>query len=338
MIILSNCLTKTLDEGCLNLANNLIKRVKQKNANTTVFAYEKNTDISDDFFRTNKFFLNLRLLRCLRKKNEEILFIPFPTRTLPMAIRIFVMSLFTKKSIRVVLTMKKDFNKLSKLLISFKKVSFIVFSRDVKEFYKNKLPKKRIDYLKCGVDTNRFVPVKSSEKIELRKKYNIPLDKKVILHVGHLNYGRNIDKLMNISSEYYVLLVTSTLTKNEQDVDLKQKLLSRENIKLIDDYIDVIEEIYQLSDVYFFPVVEDGHCIDIPLSCMEAAACNLPVITTDFGEMKEFVLKQGFYQISDFECEKLNALIFDILSQKEFSSRDSVLSYDWNKAVSDILA
>ncbi len=337
MIILSNCLTKTVDEGCLKLANSLIKKIKQKNAETTVIAYQRKSDTADVFFKTNKFFLNLRLLNYLRKKNEEILYIPFPTRSLPMAARAFVLSLFTKKSIRIVLTMRRSFNKLSKKLLSSKKVSFIVFSREVAEHYEKIFRNKRIEYLKCGVDTEHFVPANDVIKNTLREKYDIPTDKKVILHVGHLNYGRNIDKLINISSEHFVLLVTSTLTKSEQDLELKDKLLSRNNIKLIDDYIQNIEEIYQLSDIYFFPVLEDGHCIDIPLSCMEAAACNLPVITTNFGEMKEFIGKQDFYFVNNFDSDNLNQLITEILLQKEFGSRDAVLCYDWNKAVENIL-
>ncbi len=337
MIILSNCLTETVDEGCLKLANSLIKRIKQKNANTTVVAYQRKTDISDVYYKTNKFFLNFNFLKYLRNKNEEIIYMPFPTRSLPMAIRTFILSIFTKRAIRVVLTMKRNFSKLSMLLLSSKKISYIVFSHNAADHYKKIFSNKQIQYLKCGVDIERFAPITTVTKHELRKKYNIPTDKKVILHVGHLNYGRNIDKLVNISSEYFVLLVTSTLTKNEQDFELKQKLLSCENIKLIDDYIQNIEEIYQLSDIYFFPVVEDGHCIDIPLSCMEAAACNLPVITTDFGEMKEFVGKDDFYFINTFDSENLNRLIDDILLQKEFNSRNSVLCYDWNKAVSEIL-
>ena len=338
MIVLSNCLTETVDEGCLKLANSLIKRIKQKNTDTTVVAYQRKGNIADAYFKLNKFFLNFSFLKYLRNKKDEILFIPFPTRSLPMAIRAFVLSVFTKKAIRIVLTMKQEFGTLSKKLLFSKKVSFIVFSRDVADYYRNVFANKKIEYLKCGVDTKKFVPATDNEREKLREKYNIPLDKNVILHVGHLNYGRNVDKLLNISDEYFVLLVTSTLTKSEQDLELKQKLLSRENIKLVDDYIKNIEEIYQLSDIYFFPVVKDGHCIDIPLSCMEAAACNLPVITTDFGEMKEFIGKDDFYFTNDFDSKKINSIINDILLQKEFGSRNAVLCYDWNKAVAEISA
>ena len=46
-----------------------------------------------------------------------------------------------------------------------------------------------------------------------------------------------------------------------------------------------IEEIYNLSDCYVFPTINKKACIEMPLSVMEAMACNLPVITTKFGAL-----------------------------------------------------
>ena len=90
-----------------------------------------------------------------------------------------------------------------------------------------------------------------------------------------------------------------------------------------------------MSDLYFFPVKEDGHCIDVPLSCLEAASCDLPVITTDFGEMKEFIDKPGFYRINDFEKDSLNGLIESVLKSGRCLTRESVLQYDWDNCISD---
>lgn len=90
-----------------------------------------------------------------------------------------------------------------------------------------------------------------------------------------------------------------------------------------------------MSDLYFFPVKEDGHCIDVPLSCLEAASCDLPVITTDFGEMKEFTGKLGFYRINDFDENGLNGLIEYVLRSEPYSTRKSVLQYDWDNCISD---
>ena len=130
-----------------------------------------------------------------------------------------------------------------------------------------------------------------------------------------------------------MLLVTSTLTKSEADPILKKDLLSRPNIKIIDDYVDKMEELYQLSDVYFFPVVESGHCIDVPLSCMEAAACGKPIVTTRFGEMKEFCRVKGVKYFDDFDTETINARVADALCCGEVMTRTAALEYDWQKTI-----
>ena len=113
--------------------------------------------------------------------------------------------------------MKINAEGISKLLIRLSKADLIVFSKQSENFYKSIVPKGRIRYIKTGVDTKKFVPVTSDEKRRLKLKYGLDPEKPLVLHVGHLNEGRNIQTLLNIDSEYQVLLVVSTLTKDEQN-------------------------------------------------------------------------------------------------------------------------
>ena len=100
----------------------------------------------------------------------------------------------------------------------------------------------------------------------------------------------------------------------------------------------ITEKGYALKDIHgnFFPVVEQGRCIDVPLSCMEAAACDKPIVTTDFGEMREFIGKDGFYFIDSFDVDELNQKIAQALSVQNFSTRSAVLPYDWRFATQAI--
>jgi glycosyltransferase involved in cell wall biosynthesis len=184
------------------------------------------------------------------------------------------------------------------------------------------------------VDVHKFTPVPSDISKALKEKYGFDPDRPVLLHVGHMNKGRNIEELLKLDKKYQILLVTSTQFKDAQDIELKERLLNSGNIRLIDYYLPDIQEVYQLADAYFFPVVACGHCIDVPLSCLEAAACNKPVITTDYGEMKEFVGKQGFFFIDSFDPAELNSLVERALGDKDPGTRDAVLEYDWDNAIS----
>ncbi len=336
MLIISNSLNNISDEGCLKVAASLVSRVKKAAPETLIVTYERKSELSDVHFEINKLMISKELYSLLNKRKEEIIFIPFPARTLATALRIFILSLYTRKKLKVISVMKYSTGFISKILLRLSGADFVVFSKEAAEFYGAMVGEKRVSYLKTGVDTQKFTPVSKEKKEALKGKYGFD-SRPVILHVGHLNRGRNIAQLMKLDKKYQVLLVTSTLTKSEQDIQLKKELLKFRNIKIIDDYIPDIEEIYQLSDVYFFPVVEQGKCIDIPLSVMEAASCNKPIVTTDYGEMKQFREKKDFHFIESFdECE-LNALIEKALISEGADSRSSVLDYDWNNAVSHLI-
>ena len=328
MLILTNCLTKNADEGCVNVAYNLIKRIKSTVSNVKVVSYERTSELTDVEIKLNKFMLSIPLIKLLRNE-KDVLYIPFPAKTIATVIRIFILSLFCK-NLSVLISMHDGVDRLSGLLLRCSGVRLFVLSKSAYDDFKSFVGE-RVVHIKTGVDTEKFVPVSPEKSTELKVKYGLSPEKKVILHVGHLNEGRNIGELLNINDDYEILLVTSTLTKKEQDENLKNILQSKSNIKIIDDYIPEIQEVYQLSDLYLFPVVEKGHCIDIPLSCLEAAACNTPVVTTAYGGMKEFREKNGFYHIDSFE--NINEVIKKALSVKDVSPRESVSEYNWNNAI-----
>lgn len=337
MLIFTNCLSETPDEGCLKIANSLIIKIKSCSPETKVVSYERQTSLADLFVSSNKLLLTGDIIRTVGKSKENVLYVPFPARSSATALRIFILSLFAKKKVSALLTQVTEISFLAKVFLSFCKAELIVVSDDTKRILQKAVNPKRICKIPMGVDTEKFKPVTKEKSAQLKEKYGIPPEKTVVLHVGHLNEGRNVAQLMKLDEKYQVILVTSTLTKDEQDKDIKNKLLSCLNIRLIDDYVPNIEEIYQLADVYFFPVTETGKCIDVPVSCLEAAACNKPVITTDFGEMKAFRDKCGFWFIDSFEEENLNRLVDEAVNCSNPDSRTAVLEYDWSKAVNKIL-
>ena len=52
---------------------------------------------------------------------------------------------------------------------------------------------------------------------------------------------------------------------------------------------DRIERVYQLCDAYLFPVMSSLDAMEMPLSVLEAAACDLPIIATRFGALPELL-------------------------------------------------
>lgn len=332
MLILSNCLTEVADEGSLKVATNIVNRIKRKDKSSFVISYDRRFAQTDIFLPINKLLLNRELISIIKSKKQPVLYIPFPAPSLTTALRIRILSLFARCGLKVMLVQQRSMSRISRMILRSSKAEVIAISKQAYDFY-HAIVGDKATYLKTGVDTERFVPVSSEKVKELKVKYGFDPERPLVLHVGHLKYGRNVGELMKIDKRYQVLLVTSTLFKDEQDEDLKVQLLNHSNIKIFDEYASNIEEIYQMSDVYFFPVQELGNCIDVPLSCLEAASCNKPIITTDYGEMKSFVGKHGFYFLDSMDSDHLNNIIQQASAENNCYSRSAVLEYDWNNAV-----
>jgi glycosyltransferase involved in cell wall biosynthesis len=145
----------------------------------------------------------------------------------------------------------------------------------------------RTAILPPAIDVQRFRPASAAEKAALRAVYGIPAAATVVTHVGHLKGKRSLSRLASLQTarNYHMVVVGSSST--EQDEALKGALRGA-GTTLIDTYIATIEDIYRLSDVYLFLAEEHTAAIEVPLSVLEAMACNLPVICTPFGGLPDF--------------------------------------------------
>lgn len=335
MIILTDCLGNVADEGGMKVCSSLTRRIKAAAPSVTVISYGSEAGECDMHLPANKLLLNGQLIRFLRRKKEPVLYLPSYARTLPMSVRIFILSLFAGRRLQVLIVMRAPIKKLAGFLLRLSGAEILCLSAESRDAFQRVLGKK-VRQIKTGVDTQRFVPVSSEAKTALRRKYELPEDKPIVLHVGHMKEGRNVGQLMQLDERFHGVLVVSTLTAAFQDEALRRRLTAKENLTVIDRYIPHIEELYQLADVYLFPVEKERHCIDVPLSALEAAACGLPVVTTAYGEMKQLLGKRGFSTIRSFEKEHINALLDDAI-RAGANPREHVLPYDWQHAVQELL-
>lgn len=137
-----------------------------------------------------------------------------------------------------------------------------------------------------AIDTQRFAPASATVKATLRHKYGIAADATVATHVGHLKGKRDLVQIasLQVSARYHALIVGSSSTK--QDEALKQTLRGA-GCTVIDGYVQDIADIYRLSDLYLFLAEDYTAAIEMPLSVLEAMACNLPVVCTPFGGLPD---------------------------------------------------
>lgn len=329
MIILTNFLEEKPDEGGLNVAKNLTMGLKKRGV--TVVTYEKKADHGDMHLCLNKFFLNSSLFSLLCTRREPVLYLPATSNSGASIFRTWILSL-SGVTVYALYVLMHPMGALDRMLLKLSRARVIVLSAESYRAFREILGD-RVTYLKTGVDLNRFVPVTEVKKKELRRKYGFPEQAKIVLHVGHLKEGRNIRRMLQISPDYHLCLVTSTWSKKREDLKLRADLEACTHVTIMDSFISRIEELYQLADVYFFPVIGSENCIDVPLSVLEAAACNLPVVTTAYGELREFVGKEGFFFLDSFDWGYLNERLGQAAA-KSYDTRASVSEYDWERAVS----
>ncbi len=184
-------------------------------------------------------------------------------------------------------------NKRNNLIMSGLKYvdSFVAISKTIKEEYlKLNIPSNKIVSIENGIN------VKSTKEqlvdiISIRKKYKLPLDKKIILSVGrnHPKKGFKdlIDSLVYLNkttNEYIVLLIGEKT--NELIPYAKHKNQEMNFFQINEIYpskskisfpTNELINLYKSSNYFVLPSYVEGH----PNVVVEASMSGLPVIVTD---------------------------------------------------------
>ena len=289
VLLITEYLNPPYDEGIKKTVFNLFKYLDEKYNLCVICRYgfdKKNVNVIE----TNRLFINRKIKHIISNFSPEILiYFPFTSMTFASYLRFFILKKYSKNAKSIIFGLQpKQLNNWQKKIVRFIKPS-IALSPSPQLIESWNILGLKSKLLPLYTDLEKFVPLPISQsKSELRKRYNIPTNKYIISHMGHLNEGRNLESLIPLQNAgYQIVIVGSSSTPKDAlgSDNLKQKLLDS-GIIILDKYIENIEEIYQLSDIYIFPVVGENSSIGMPLSVLEARACAIPVITTNYGRLK----------------------------------------------------
>jgi glycosyltransferase involved in cell wall biosynthesis len=157
-----------------------------------------------------------------------------------------------------------------------------------------------VSRLANGVDLKKFQAVNATYKRELRIKHGLDPDRPVVLHVGHLAEERNLLALAELPHADIQVVVAGSLYMGTHHDLISQ--LEAAGYHLFKGYQPNIAELYMMADCYVFPP-KPGNSLAMPLSVLEAMACNLPVITTRFSGLEEtFTERHDFRFIAPDEA------------------------------------
>ena len=168
-----------------------------------------------------------------------------------------------------------------------------------------------------GVDLSKFSPARIEENLLIRRQLNLPEDKKIVFHVGHIKPNMKLDFFIDVQKMDGVQVVVAGGTHEKADEDLKDKLI-KNKIIVVHEYLKDISVLYKAADLYVFPINDNNAempenynqigAIVLPLSILEAMGCNLPVITTRFR-----ALPRLFKQQKGFVFAKTKDQILDLI-------------------------
>lgn len=340
IIVYSEVLYPPFDEGIRNTAYQLLKTLS--NQEIIALGLTKANINSEDpeitGIPTNKLLISYKLYKKIKAFSPDaLIYIPGGCGTFWSFVRGWILKRYIKnKKVLLILLQPRKYTKLKRFAIKlFKPYKVLTPSQIIiKDMESLNI---KCDFFPLGVDQNQFKPLQNKEKkIELRHKYNLPEDRYLILHVGHINNGRNLKELISLQGgENQVVILGSTSTPTQEGIDQKLKnKLEKQGIIIITQYINNMEEIYQLSDLYVFPVKLESGVISIPLTILEAMACNLPILTRNIGTLEKLFEEgksNGFLYYSN---EKQLIEKFKIIKkEKEINTKNLVQRYTWENTL-----
>lgn len=155
-----------------------------------------------------------------------------------------------------------------------------------------------------GIDIKKFYPL---DKMEMREKFNIPANVKVLISVGGLvdrkGFHRVIDVLPKLVAKYpdliYLIVGGASAEGNIQKQLEEQvsRLKLEKNVRFLGTYSsEKLKEPLSAADLFVLATANEGWANVF----LEAMACGLPVITTDVGGNKEVVCDSNFGTITPF--------------------------------------
>ena len=318
VVLFTNALDPPADEGTKRVAHALAEHL---GAGHVVSVSRANS------WFTRKTFLSPHILTRGRRSAVEVaLYLPGQSATLASFLRATILRAATRKAIVLVALQPARIPTPARPLLKLLKPRVVLTPSPTLAEEVRRLGMRSVLF-PLWVDQERFRPVPEESKKALREKYGLPEDAKIVLHVGHLSPLRNLEWIESLGrgdSSVLTMVVAGSSVASHQLADR----LRSAGVRVISRYLPNIEEVYQLANVYVFPVRDERGAIGVPLSVLEAMSCNIPVVATRFGGLpRMFAEGEGVFFADDVTAFKDRVDKALLLTGDEIRTRHTASPY-----------
>jgi len=214
--------------------------------------------------------------------------------------------------------------KLKKIFLYKKNVFFIAHNKWMMNEFTKQHPR-----LKNKIFLNKYYPIdinifKPRNKIKLRKKYKLPLYKKIIFfsaqdisdeRKGYIHFHKIIKKLSDNKNIFFI------------SIGNNNKIFKNYNNHRHIDFLpnNDVAEIYSLSDIFICTSLIDN----LPLTILEALSSDNLVFSFDNGGAKEVLKKIGYiFNFSEIDrmIQKIKQIKNHQIKKKSFLSRQFAIN------------
>ena len=196
------------------------------------------------------------------------------------------------------------------------------------------IPKEKIQILYNCIDIKNFYKVENKRLLrEIREKYKIEKDDKVLIFVGRISREKGlhcvIDAMQELNDINIKLVIAGSFLHNVKEKDSYQQYLEQKTNKYADriiwtGYIDQDElvNLYNIADIAVLPSIWEEPA---GLTMLESLACGLPVISTYSGGIPEYVENLAILINRENDItKKLASEIRKTIDNKELYSKEKV--------------
>jgi glycosyltransferase involved in cell wall biosynthesis len=189
-------------------------------------------------------------------------------------------------------------------------------------------PKNKIEVIQLGFDLNPFQEDIQKKRIETRKEHNLEDDQIAVAIIGRLapikNHNLFLEAIEIAKSKSTKRIVFFIVGDGEERTNIENQISKIKDRQQID-----IRMTSWIHDIKTFNAGMDIICLTsnnegTPVSLIEAQACNIPIITTDVGGVRDIVKNNETGYIvpknnAKIFAEKLLLLIEDEKNRKKLS-------------------